>query len=216
MAYVIKFGATGNSVKDMQQKLVELGALDAKDPTGNSNVDGRFGNITLDAVKKFQKTKGLVIDGVVGQDTAQALGLSMPQPSELPKASHLFTQNQLIKLAEVIDSFIPTGPLDPFDDSIIAWLVNKLDGALASLIPPKILSLLHDLSNGIEGHDLNAFKARLTKSINEEINIPLLSEETEGKIIYFVVDLVVESLQVGRSFDNVLSKLRGKSANSNV
>lgn len=36
---------------------------------GNLDVDGIFGNETDKAVKKFQKSRGLVEDGIVGQDT---------------------------------------------------------------------------------------------------------------------------------------------------
>lgn len=39
-------------------------------------VDGDFGNKTLEAVKTFQKQQGLVDDGVVGMATRRALGLS--------------------------------------------------------------------------------------------------------------------------------------------
>jgi hypothetical protein len=56
--------------KILQRRLNALGAALA--------VDGSFGRLTLGAVKKFQRSKGLVIDGVVGPRTRKALGLSAP------------------------------------------------------------------------------------------------------------------------------------------
>lgn len=62
----LELGDTGNEVKDMQATLVTLGYL-----TGNA--DGKFGPKTLEAVKSFQRAKGLVADGKAGNLTLTAL-----------------------------------------------------------------------------------------------------------------------------------------------
>ena len=57
--------ASGAVVRYLQEQLTKAGfSLD---------VDGKFGNDTRDAVRSFQKSKGLAVDGVVGKDTAGAL-----------------------------------------------------------------------------------------------------------------------------------------------
>lgn len=59
---LLSFGAKGVYVKYLQSKLT------AKlYPTGN--IDGIFGNATLNAVKQFQEENGLVVDGIVGPNT---------------------------------------------------------------------------------------------------------------------------------------------------
>jgi putative chitinase len=62
---VIKRGDTGNAVRDVQSALVEAGF-----PT---LVDGEFGKHTADALKEFQRSRGLKADGVVGPITWTAL-----------------------------------------------------------------------------------------------------------------------------------------------
>lgn len=63
---ILKQGASGPDVKDLQQKLKGLGF----DPNG---VDGNFGPGTKAAVIAFQQSKGLQADGIVGPATMAAL-----------------------------------------------------------------------------------------------------------------------------------------------
>ena len=56
---MLKIGAVGDVVKKIQQALGFTGR----------NIDGKFGNNTFNAVKKFQKEVGLKDDGIVGSDT---------------------------------------------------------------------------------------------------------------------------------------------------
>ena len=61
----------GADVKAVQEKLIALNYN-----VGRSGADGFFGSDTEKAVAKFQEDKGLVpIDGIVGNQTRQALGL---------------------------------------------------------------------------------------------------------------------------------------------
>ncbi len=65
--YYLKKRAT-NHIKWLQSRLIELGYS-----CGKAGVDGSFGNDTLSAVKKFQKDKGLSVDGHVGKATHKEL-----------------------------------------------------------------------------------------------------------------------------------------------
>lgn len=66
---LLKKGCKGDDVKHLQETLISLGYS-----CGKYGADGVFGNDTLKAVKKFQKAKGLTQDGIVGHNTAKALG----------------------------------------------------------------------------------------------------------------------------------------------
>ncbi len=59
-------GDSGTAVKQVQNRLKELGYY-------NSSCDGNFGNVTVDAVKAFQKKNGLTANGIVDEDTLEKL-----------------------------------------------------------------------------------------------------------------------------------------------
>ena len=63
---LLKIGARGNITKLLQEKLVSLGY-------NTNGVDGIFGNGTKNTVIKYQKSKGLSADGIVGKNTWRKL-----------------------------------------------------------------------------------------------------------------------------------------------
>lgn len=66
---VLKQGATGGEVKELQRRLKQWGYYDGA-------VDGIYGPSTVAAVKKFQKKNGLKVDGIAGISTYAALGMN--------------------------------------------------------------------------------------------------------------------------------------------
>ena len=61
----LAYGSSGNEVKDLQNRLKQAGY--------NIAVDGKFGPETQNAVKKFQKDMGLVVDGIFGKNSWAAI-----------------------------------------------------------------------------------------------------------------------------------------------
>lgn len=61
---VLKKGSKNNTVKALQTLLIGYGIS-----CGRWGADGDFGSATVTAVKTYQKKYGLVVDGVVGQQT---------------------------------------------------------------------------------------------------------------------------------------------------
>ncbi|NLA58603.1 MAG: LysM peptidoglycan-binding domain-containing protein, partial [Firmicutes bacterium] len=64
-APVLKEGMTGSNVKELQRRLTEWGY-----PV---TIDGHFGPLTKAAVQEFQKSRGLLVDGIVGTQTWREL-----------------------------------------------------------------------------------------------------------------------------------------------
>ena len=62
----LHYGSRGTAVTRLQQALKDKGYLKGK-------VDGIYGDQTYDAVKAFQRAKGLSVDGIAGRKTQNAL-----------------------------------------------------------------------------------------------------------------------------------------------
>lgn len=69
-AAAYKFGASGDAVKEIQQRLKDWGYY-------FGSVDGNYGKETEDAVIRFQIKHNIRIDGIVGAQTAEKLGVSL-------------------------------------------------------------------------------------------------------------------------------------------
>ncbi len=70
---VLRRGSTGTFVEELQQALTRLGFKPGI-------IDGIYGQLTETAVKAFQTSKGLVVDGIVGPKTWNALKDAMETP----------------------------------------------------------------------------------------------------------------------------------------
>ncbi len=88
----ISYGARGDDVKKIQQRLKQWGYY-------KGAVDGIFGSGTLAAVKSFQRKNGLTADGIVGPKTASAMGITL---SNSGAASSGTTSNDVYLLARLI------------------------------------------------------------------------------------------------------------------
>lgn len=62
----LRYGSSGGDVKTLQQQLNQLGYT-------CGTADGRFGRMTLTAVKAFQQRAGLVVDGIFGSRSRNVL-----------------------------------------------------------------------------------------------------------------------------------------------
>ena len=80
------FGDSGNNVKKLQNKLIELGYMP------KNSADGQYGYQTYNAVKAFQKANSLSVDGVAGPATLTNLYenpnvIAVVEPTAVPTAS---------------------------------------------------------------------------------------------------------------------------------
>ncbi len=90
---VYKQGSTGQTVRTIQQKLKNWGYY-----TGR--VDGIYGTKTKEAVKYFQRRNGLVVDGIAGNKTLRAMGISTTTASTGSNGN--YSNSDLTLLARLI------------------------------------------------------------------------------------------------------------------
>ena len=81
-----KYGSNGDEVKEIQEKLERWGYY-----TGD--IDGIYGTQTMNAVKKFQEANGLTADGIAGEETLAAMGITSTSTDSVTSSTSTSTSN---------------------------------------------------------------------------------------------------------------------------
>lgn len=97
-------GSSGEDVSRVQQRLSQWGFY-------NGPLDGFYGEDTSRAVQNFQSNNGLGADGVVGQSTWDALGLSAPDAAPAVTRGAATDRGDVSLLARVIEGEAADEPL---------------------------------------------------------------------------------------------------------
>lgn len=84
-----KYGSRGNEVVQIQTKLKRWGYY-------SGNVDGIYGNQTVEAVKYFQRKNGLAVDGIAGTKTLNAMGIYTSSSSSSSNSSNVNLLSKVI------------------------------------------------------------------------------------------------------------------------
>ena len=85
---ILKYGSTGDSVRFLQSSLNTI-KVSGMVPLV---VDGKFGELTEKTVKAFQKSKGLLSDGIVGPLTQSAISNEL---KKIPNAPAVLINSQI-------------------------------------------------------------------------------------------------------------------------
>lgn len=92
---LLKWGSRGDYVYVVQDKLKRWGYYDG-------NIDGVYGTATRQAVLEFQRKNGLRVDGIVGDETARALGMNVSSEASAPSGGGSVRSNEVYTLAQCI------------------------------------------------------------------------------------------------------------------
>jgi peptidoglycan hydrolase-like protein with peptidoglycan-binding domain len=146
VAQTLQPGNRGSQVIEIQQRLRKLGYFN-RQPTGY------FGPITTNAVRQFQRSNGLVPDGIVGQRTQSALfdNFTRISPLDSPLATTLPPASATI-------GTLPTPPT----------IGNVLPPPRGQLTPPPPIetqpSRLRELRPGDRGQDVFELQLKLRQA----------------------------------------------------
>jgi putative chitinase len=122
MGSILTLNSSGSDVVALQQALQAAGFSPGA-------IDGSFGPGTEAAVLAFQRSEGLAADGIVGPNTAAALGLAAipPVPSAIPGVT-----------AQIVSQMFPLTPMG----NINANLPFVLNALVSANLPDKSMVLM--------------------------------------------------------------------------
>ena len=117
----------------------------------------------------------------------------------------MITSEQKDKIVALVNSSIdiPVVP-ESLEGSIFRKAIDLIDEALDAFLPKEIQALAESLSQGIERNNAKDFVENLTRFLNKKVDLPILNEEQEGKLIGVVVNLLVKSMTKNRTLNNLL------------
>ncbi|MFO0394317.1 MAG: peptidoglycan-binding protein [Lysobacteraceae bacterium] len=89
---VLREGERGAEVRQLQERLNAVGARDAAGRV--LGTDGQFGQRTEDAVRSFQRARGLEVDGLAGPETLRALDAAVRARAASPMADGVLREGE--------------------------------------------------------------------------------------------------------------------------
>jgi len=88
--------------------------------------------------------------------------------------------------------------LNPEKEFVVFVKVIKwVDKQLYQLLPNEYYELVKDSTDGISKEEAKKIEQRLTPLINNLVNIPVLTEKQEGKLISLVLGLIINAMIKG-------------------
>ncbi|MFX6133649.1 N-acetylmuramidase family protein [Acinetobacter baumannii] len=174
---IIKFGARGEAVIGIQKKLKDLGF---KGKNGKAiSPDGIFGESTEYAVIQFQKSKGLLADGKVGEKTRAALNGS--DISKFLKDSDYIDAAKRLKVSELAIrvfgategrgvGFLQNGKAKIlFERHRMYFYLAQFKGKTFANTQMKASpSIVNTVSGGYKGNEAEYTRLRLAQNIHPE------------------------------------------------
>lgn len=86
---------------------------------------------------------------------------------------------------------------EKLEGDILRAALDKILKVIDEKLPPKLTQTLKDLASGIEPGEpvsIAEVKADLVKEINEHVNIPIIGEKAEARIIDELLDILIEAI----------------------
>lgn len=112
----------------------------------------------------------------------------------------MLTDAQIDSIADKINAKINI-PLigERLEGIFIRFGIRKLDEKLQEVLPPELYKMLEDAADGLSEEEVEAIKEKVVNYLNSKVNIPILNEEQEGKLIGAVIDEILEALKAGKA-----------------
>lgn len=85
-------------------------------------------------------------------------------------------------------------------------MIRWIDRELYNLLPNEYYSLIHNATDGISEDEAELLIKRVTPLINNVVNIPILTEDMESKVIEIILGLIIKGMIKGLKLEDNITK----------
>ena len=123
---------------------------------------------------------------------------------EMDKQIEMLTEAEISALAKKVNIAIDLPFLKDEKELIVfAKVIRWIDKQLYQLLPNEYYILVKNTSDGISKTEAKQIQKRLTPLINNVINIPVLTEKMEAKLISLILGLIINAMIKGFKLEEV-------------
>lgn len=192
----LKIGSRGPQVKDIQEKLLKQGYF-----LGSTGADGNFGELTEEAVIKFQKKNNLEATGIVDSETYRRLVYESFTPGDrlIYLHSPYLEGKDIFEIQKVLKSlgFNP-GPVDgiygPSTEKAVQEFQLSVGISPDGIIGPRTFQLLEEVSITFGSTSVVDYPARKKKEsgslFNKKIALDVLDKIGGGRELGIEKDII--------------------------
>lgn len=112
----------------------------------------------------------------------------------------MLTENELESIATQLNGVINLPVIGEAKEQVIlVKLVKSIDRFIYQRVPNEIYELVRNSSDGVSDEEARLIEERLASGLNNNINIPYLTERMEQRAFEFVIGVIVNALRKNRS-----------------
>jgi len=124
--------------------------------------------------------------------------------ADMDEKVEMLTDAEVNALAQKINKLINLPFLNEDKElQVFAKIVKWVDKQLYQLLPNEYYELIRDAHDGISKEEAQKIEDRLTPLINNIVNIPVLTEAQEEKLIGLVLGLIINAMVKGFKLEEV-------------
>jgi hypothetical protein len=126
---------------------------------------------------------------------------------DMNETIHMLSDAQVNALAQQVNKAVNLPFLREEKELVVfAKVVRLIDQKLYQLLPNEYYELIKDANNGISKEEATVIEQRLTPLINASVNLPILSEKQEEKLIGLILGLIVNAMVKGFKLEEIAPK----------
>jgi hypothetical protein len=127
--------------------------------------------------------------------------------SDMSESIQMLSDAQVNALAQQVNKAVNLPFLREEKELIVfAKIVRLIDQKLYQLLPNEYYELIKDANDGISKDEAAVIEQRLAPLLNKAVNLPVLSEKQEEKIIGLILGVIVNAMVKGFKLEEIAPK----------